>query len=73
MKYGTKLIYGIDPQQLANMRHIDALHACKRGAKYRLEKLTKPSMVKCGNRRSALIAYIQKSINWLDKKIGEIE
>ena len=73
MKYGTKLIYGIDPQQLANMRHIDALHACKRGAKDRLEKLTKPSMVKWGNRRSKLVVYIEKSIKWLDKKIGEIE
>ena len=73
MKYGTKLIYGIDPQQLANMRHIDALHACKRGAKDRLEKLTKPSMVKWGNRRSKLIVYIEKSIKLLDKKIGEIE
>lgn len=73
MKYGTKLIYGIDPQQLANMRHIDALHACKRGAKERLDQLTKPSMLNWGKRRSALIAYIQKSINWLDKKIKEIE
>lgn len=73
MKYGTKLIYGIDPKQLANMRYIDALHACKRGAKDRLEKLTKPSMVKWGNRRSKLIVYIEKSIKWLDKKIGEIE
>ena len=60
MKYGTKLIYGIEPQQLANMRHIDALHACKQGAKKRLDKLTKPSMLKWGKRRSALIAYIQK-------------
>jgi hypothetical protein len=73
MKYGTKLIYGIDPQQLANMRHIDALHACKKGAKNRLDKLIKPSMLKWGKRRSGLIAYIQKSINWLDRKIKEIE
>ena len=73
MKYGTKLIYGIDPQQLANMRHIDALHACRKGAKQRLDKLTKPNMLKWSKRRSGLIAYIQKSINWLDKKIGEIE
>lgn len=73
MKYGTKLIYGIYPKQLANMRYIDALHACKRGAKDRLEKLTKPSIVKWGNRRSKLIVYIEKSIKWLDKKIGEIE
>ena len=73
MKYGTKLIYGIDPKQLANMSYIDALHACKRGAKDRLEKLTKPSMVKWGNRRSKLIVYIEKSIKWLDKKIGEVE
>ena len=73
MKYGTKLIYGIDPQQLANMRHIDALHACKQGAKERLEKLTKPPMITWGNRRSKLVVYIEKSIKWLDKKIGEIE
>lgn len=73
MKYGTKLIYGIDPQQLANMRHIDALHACRKGAKTRLDKLTKPSMLKWGKRRSGLIAYIQKSINWLDKKMEEME
>lgn len=73
MKYGTKLIYGIDPQQLANMRHIDALHACRKGAKNRLDKLTKPSMLNWGKRRSELIAYIQKSINWLDRKIKEIE
>ena len=73
MKYGTKLIYGIDPQQLANMRHIDALHACKRGAKERLEKLTKPNMLKWGKRRSGLIVYIQKSINWLDRKMEEME
>lgn len=55
------------------MRHIDALHACKKGAKNRLDKLTKPSMLKWGKRRSGLIAYIQKSINWLDRKIKEIE
>ena len=36
MKFGTKLIYGIDQRQLANMRYIDALHACKQGAKARL-------------------------------------
>ena len=73
MKYGTKLIYGIDVQQLANMRLIDALHACKQGAKGRLEKLTKPPMITWGNRRSKLVVYIEKSIKWLDKKIGEIE
>ena len=73
MKYGTKLIYGIDPQQLANMRHIDALHACRKGAKNRLDKLTKPNMLKCGKRRSGLIAYIQKSINLLDRKMEEME
>ena len=73
MKYGTKLIYGIDPQQLANMRHIDALHACRKGAKQRLDKLTKPNMLKWGKRRSGLIAYIQKSINWLDRKIEEMK
>lgn len=73
MKYGTKLIYGIDPQQLANMRHIDALRACRKGAKNRLDKLTKPNMLKWGKRRSGLIAYIQKSINWLDRKIEEME
>ena len=73
MKYGTKLIYGIDPQQLANMRHIDALHACRKGAKNRLYKLTKPSAITWGVRRNSLINYIQKSIKWLDKKISEIE
>lgn len=73
MKYSTKLIYGIDPQQLANMRYIDALHACRKGAKIRLDKLTKPSAITWGVRRHTLINYIQKSIKWLDKKIGEIE
>ena len=73
MKYGTKLIYGIDPQQLANMRHIDALNACKIGAKERLNKLTKPLMIKWGRRRYELVTYIEKSLKWLDNKIDEME
>ena len=55
------------------MRHIDALHACRKGAQSRLDKLTKPSAITWGVRRHSLINYIQKSIKWLDKKISEIE
>ena len=73
MKYSTKLVYGIDPQQLANMRHIDALYACKRGAKERLKKLIKPPLMDWGSRRSNLVFYIEKSIKWIDDKLGEME
>ena len=73
MKYGTKLIYGIDPQQLANMRHVDALNACKCGGKLQLKRFSKPPVAKWGGRRLALVAYISKSLKWVDKKLKEIE
>ena len=73
MKYSTKLIYGIPPAVLANMRHVDALNACKCGAKERLKKLTKPPLMEWGSRRSELVFYIEKSIKWIDDKLGEME
>ena len=32
MKYGTKELYGIEPEQLANMKTIDYLRACRSAA-----------------------------------------
>lgn len=74
MKYGTKLIYGIDPQQLANMRHIDALHACKQGAIAHKNRIvySKP-MCELTSAEQELLAYLEKSIKWCEKKLDEME
>ena len=73
MKYSTKLIYGIDAKVLANMRHVDALRACQAGAKERLQKLTAPKLATWGYRRCTLVAYIEKSLNWIEEKLKEME
>lgn len=73
MKYSTKLIYGISPTVLANMRHVDALNACKCGGKLQLDRFSKPPISKWCGRRIALVAYINKSLEWIDDKLGEME
>lgn len=73
MKYSTKLVYGIPPAVLANMRHVDALNACKNGGKLQLKRFSKPSIAKWGGRRMALVAYINKSLEWVDEKLKEMK
>ena len=75
MKYGTKIVYGIDPQVLANMRHIDALRACLVGARKQINHFTysAPKMTRWSNRRKNIIAYIRKAENWVYSKLEEIE
>ena len=73
MKYSTKLVYGIPPAVLANMRHVDALNACKNGGKLQLKRFSKPPLVKWGGRRMELVAYINKSLEWVDEKLKEMK
>lgn len=73
MKYSTKLVYGIPPAVLANMRHVEALNACKCGGKLQLKRFSKPPLARWGGRRMALVAYINKSLDWVDEKLKEIE
>lgn len=72
MKYSTKLVYGILPTALANMRHVDALNACKCGGRLQLKRFSKPPLARWCGRRLALVAYISKSLEWVDEKLKEL-
>ena len=60
------MVYGIDPKVLGEMKHKDALIACKEGAVKRLARLTHKScnQAKWCNKRRLVIAYIQKAIKY---------
>ena len=75
MKYGTKLVYGIDPKVLANMRHIDALRECEIGVKSQLYHFTHkaPTPDKWCNRRKVIIQYLKDTTVWVDAKLAEFK
>jgi len=74
MKYSTLIVYGIPPKDLANMRHVDALRACKAGGIKRLNQLThkSPNQANWCKRRTDLIKYIGKAVKWQEMKLNEM-
>ena len=75
MKYGTKLVYGIDPKTLANMRHIDALRECLLGVRSQIYHFTHnaPSPDKWCSRRKLMLTYLKNAEEWLIAKLAEFD
>ena len=75
MKYGTKLVYGIDPKAIANMRHIDALRECLLGVRSQTYHFTHdaPSPDKWCSRRKGILTYLKNAEEWLIAKLAEFD
>lgn len=75
MKYGTRLVYGIDPKALANMRHIDALRECLLGVRSQTYHFTHdaPSPDKWCSRRKGILTYLKNAEEWLIAKLAEFD
>ena len=73
MKYKTS-IYGIDPKDLPQ-GYYDGLQMCLFGAKEQLQKLIleDESVYKWSDDKLDKITYLNKSIDFFNAKLGELE
>jgi len=75
MKYGTKELYDIEPEQLANMKTIDYLRVCRDAAiaKRNALVLEREPMWKWSVEKNAMIEYLNKAINSREFLLEEME
>jgi len=75
MKYRTEQLYGINPKELANMRHYDALQKSRQCAVAHLANLVHEDepMESWSVEKRELVAYLKKAIEWCEIKIDEME
>ena len=75
MKYGTKELYGIEPEKLAKMKTIDYLRICREAAIRKREALVhedEPIWFWSVEKR-AMIDYLTKAINSREFLLNEME
>lgn len=74
MKYGTKKLYNINPNECAYLTHIEALRLCKRNAEQIKAELVKQDekVSEWNSEKEAFIKYLSKSIIWVEFKIEEM-
>ena len=75
MKYGTKELYGIEPEKLAKMKTIDYLRICREAAIRKREALVhedEPIWFWSAEKR-AMIDYLTKAINSREFLLNEME
>lgn len=75
MKYDTMTLYNIDPKELGEMSHKNALVMCKHKAIAHKANLVhdKQCVSEWDAEKDALIKYLSKTIKWCDFKISEME
>lgn len=75
MKYKSFELYQIEPKDLANMTHMEALIMCKQKAIAHKANLVhdKQNVQEWDNEKEALIKYLSKTIKWCEEKLLEME